>query len=36
MVEELGATPGGEFTQGTELFEMIITPDERNGKLVEK
>jgi hypothetical protein len=36
MVEECGATPGGESTQGTELFEVIVTPDERNGKLVEK
>lgn len=36
MIEEFNATPGGESTQRAELFEVIVTPDERNRELIEK
>lgn len=36
MVEEFGAIFGGKPTESTELFEMVVTPDQWNRELIEK
>lgn len=36
MVEEFGAISGRKRTERTELFEMVLTPNERDCQLIEQ
>lgn len=36
MVEEFGSIFGSEAAERTELFEVVVTPDERDRELIEK
>lgn len=36
MIENFGATVGSEAAERAELFKMVVTPDKRDCKLVEK
>ena len=36
VIEEFSATFGSETAEGTELFEVVVTPDEWNCEPIEK